>query len=200
MTLPLLGQLRPNYAETKYYFTQIDSIAKSNESTLDKDSFFVAHQVWYVGSYVSIGTSRTYSNPFEVLFYYKRNKDGFIKKIDNLKISKEKHFTFKDLELFLEENFEQMRQEKLEYVVRDTLEKKVEIDSAGTKIESYTVRENYFSKDHQRLDRVRISYKGKKLEYSFPEDYSEIKSNLLTRQYLFLNLIQRTTDRARKKL
>jgi hypothetical protein len=175
---------------TKYDFTQIDSLVNVNVKELSKDSFVVAHQVWFIGGHKFDKERRVfYDNQFEVLIYFTEKGHTYVKKIDNFGESISIKLKSKELINFLDSNFYKMKSEKLT-IKRDTI---VHNDSI-TKI-----REGPYL-DHQRTDAICINYKGQELTYDFPANFQENKWNLTKKQYLFLKLLQSKTDRTTKKL
>ncbi len=172
-----------------YDFTQIDSLVDLNLKILGIDSFVVAHQVWYVGSYVSNKTKRLYyDNPFEIIFYYRQNGKYYSKKIDNIGESKSQEFDSKVIFDFLNQNVNYMKNEELT-VKTDTIFFGDTLMTATTSLSS-----------HQRVDRIWINYGEEILSYHFPEEYLENKWNLTKKQYLFLQLLQEQYNIIRKKL
>ena len=180
------GQTRQG--SLKYNFTAIDSIVSSYRQTLGDSSFFIAHQIWFIGSHASYNGKVYYDNPFEILLYYKRNEKYFAKKINNFGVSKIILCDMKKTHKFLDDNFIKMTLEELT-IKQDTLIKNdslIEIRTTTT--------------DHQRADKIWIHYKGKFLTYSFPAEYADNKWNLNKKQYLFLQLLQRQSEIISKNL
>jgi hypothetical protein len=154
--------------------------------------------VWDVGSYVSIGTTESYSNPFEIVFYYKSGKSYYIKKVDNLGFSLAKKFIPDSLISFLDANISIMQNEELTSR-KDTINKTTIRSEDGQIIaESYTVTSSTI--DHQQVDRVWVNYKGQAVSYHFPAEFADNKWNLRKKRFLFLSLLQRTSEHVRSKL
>lgn len=176
-----------SFAQIKNNFTQIDSIVNSNMNSFDTDSFFVAHQIWFVGSRSS-NKQYFYDNLFEIIVYYKQKEFYYIKKIDNFGNSKSVKYDSKNIEIFLEDNFIKMEQEEL-LPRTDTLF----INESTIKVISTQI-------DHQREDKIWISYKGKKMVYYFPAEFDKNKFNLPKKKYLFLKMVKRYSEKKSKRL
>ena len=192
------GQLDRGHATTKFNYRQIDSLVKVNQKSLGNDSFFIAHKIFYPGSHVTKGEIH-YENPFDLLFYYKQNGRYYIKRINNFGESEIKDYSSKNLFKFLSDNFSIMQKEELQIHKRDTTERKKYVNEDGDTTVSYSIT-TWDVTDHQRFDTFWINYNGQFLKYYFPAECNEIKANLTKKQYLFLLLLQQTTDKAKKKL
>lgn len=188
----ILGQ-----SKQKFEFTDIDSIVEINIKKLSKDSFIIVHQVWNVGAYFSNKKKKLfYNNPFELIFYYNHNRRNYIRKINNLGESKDKHYWHFDMNKFIESNFALMQNEVLTRKI-DTIENSY-TTSDGQLIKSWTFKQSI--QDHQQSDRIWIYYNGKSLSYYFPKDFENNKWNHYTYQYKFLKLLQKRSKSASKKL
>ncbi len=170
----------------QFQYTKIDSLLNSTSEQIikaDTNAIVIGSVKWYRGNYYSPPNQifESCRNYFNIYILFSKDNNFFLQEIDNYGFFKISKINGTEIKYFLDDNFDKMSSETLSPKA-DTSYTVVNEGGIVRKVSVYEYNDNLWEK-------IKITNQKKALEFTYTEDFSLNKSNLITYKYKFLKLI-----------